>query len=282
MKKGERMVKTGSSPCKWAWTRRTGFVSWDCPRVGKREGNPTGTGRRWDPPTHTWGPAVPSPESAAPAPRPVPSTSSSGAPPPLGRLRTCVAFFQKRKQSLASVAALLEHVQLSVMSFVALSGRPGGGVFLHTGSEWGVVSLSLVEGTCFLERKSLLQDRGTQEAPLGLVRVTEAKRSKPGPTLERVHPAGRQGAPGPPNSGGPAREHPREWCQASGCFSGLLEAGGSFPVCIPQVGHRASQALLEGGNGCVSVLTEGPPCGVDATQFRLLGQFRVALRNQIK
>lgn len=139
---------------------------------------------------------LPSPECAGPAPGrlPPPRPHSRAAEPPLGRRRTCcVAFFQKWKQSPASVAALWS-TRLSGMSFVVLSGRPAGwGVFLHTGSEWAVVSLPLLEGTCFLEHKSLLQDRGTQKAPLGLARVTEAKCSKPGPALERVRPAGGAG-----------------------------------------------------------------------------------------
>lgn len=131
-------------------------------------------------------------------------------------------------------------------------------------------------GTCFLERESLLRDRGTQEPPLGLARVTEAKHSKPGPALERVRPAGRWGRPDLLTLGPGTGASGRVVSSMYGCFSGLLEAGGSF-----QVGHRASPALLEGGHRCVLVI-KGPLCGVDASQCRLLGWFRVALRNQMK
>lgn len=111
---------------------------------------------------------------------------------------------------------------------------------------------------------------------MGLARVTEAKHSKPGPALERVRPAGRWGRPDLLTLGPGTGASGRVVSSMYGCFSGLLEAGGSF-----QVGHRASPALLEGGHRCVLVI-EGPLCGVDASQCRLLGWFRVALRNQMK
>lgn len=81
---------------------------------------------------------------------------------------------------------------MSAMSFEVLPGRPVGGVFPHTASEWGVVSLSLLGAPAFWNVSRFF---GTQEPPLGLARVTEAKHSKPGPALERVRPAGGWGRP---------------------------------------------------------------------------------------
>lgn len=195
---------TTPSPPPWAWAGRTGCVPWDCPRTGKREGDlcdPTGTGRRWDAPPYPWGPAFLGTESAAPAPRPPPSTL-----PSLSRPRTLrggaepASRFSETGRRASRLGLRVRGCASGTCSDVSDvlrgSSRPAG---------WGRLPSHCVGvgggqplpagGTCFLERESLLRDRGTQEPPLGLARVTEAKHSKPGPALERVRPAGRWGRP---------------------------------------------------------------------------------------
>lgn len=161
---------TAPSPPPWAWAGRTGCVPWDCPRTGKREGDlcdPTRTGRRWGAPPYPWGPAFLGAESAAPAPRPPPSTLPSLSRPRTlrGGCRTCVAFLRNGAQSLASGAALPGRVPMSAMSFEVLPGRPVGGVFPHTASEWGVVSLSLLGAPAFWNVSRFFGTEGHRSLP---------------------------------------------------------------------------------------------------------------------
>lgn len=84
---------------------------------------------------------------------------------PPGGCRTCVAFLRNGAQSLASGAALPGRVPMSAMSFEVLPGRPVGGVFPHTASEWGVVSLSLLGAPAFWNVSRFFGTEGHRSLP---------------------------------------------------------------------------------------------------------------------